>query len=50
VLGVQDDRIVTTELFAWRAASQSFEATGLAPVNHKLKFESDSLRQARSTW
>jgi pilus assembly protein CpaF len=50
VLGVQDDRIVTTELFSWRADSQSFEATGLAPVNPKLKFESDSLRQARSTW
>jgi pilus assembly protein CpaF len=50
VLGVQDDRIVTTELYTWRSDSQAFEATGLAPVSPKLKSELSGFKQVRTPW
>jgi pilus assembly protein CpaF len=37
VLGVQDDRIVTNELFVFNQEQAQFESTGLAPASAKLK-------------
>src|SRR5690606_10285080 len=41
VLGVQDDRIVTNELFTFDAEQDSFTATGLSPALPKLKHTED---------
>jgi pilus assembly protein CpaF len=50
VLGVQDDRIVTTEIFHWRSDNQAFESTGLAPVNPKFKSELGGFKHVRAPW
>jgi pilus assembly protein CpaF len=41
VLGVQEDRIVTNELFVYHPDSNRFEATGLTAASHKLKTNED---------
>ena len=41
VLGVQDDRIVTNELYVFQPDSGRFESTGLAPASNKLKSNED---------
>ena len=41
VLGVQDERIVTNELYVYQPDSGRFEATGLAPASPKLKSNED---------
>jgi pilus assembly protein CpaF len=42
VLGVQDGRIVTNELFVFHPESNRFESTGLAPAALKLKNNEDA--------
>jgi pilus assembly protein CpaF len=41
VLGVQDERIVTNELFVYQPDAKRFEATGLSPANSKLRLQED---------
>jgi pilus assembly protein CpaF len=41
VLGVQDERIVTNELFVFHTESNRFEATGLTPASPKLRGSED---------
>ncbi len=41
VLGVQDGRIVTNELFVYQPERKVFEATGLSPANPKLRLRDD---------
>jgi pilus assembly protein CpaF len=41
VLGVQDDRIVTNELFVFHPDTNRFEATGLSPASPKLRGSDD---------
>lgn len=41
VLGVQDERIVTNELFVYQPEKKVFEATGLSPANPKLRLRED---------
>lgn len=41
VLGVQDDRIVTNELFVFHPESNRFESTGLTPASPKLRSNED---------
>ena len=41
VLGVQEDRIVTNELYVFHPESSRFEATGLTPASPKLKSNED---------
>jgi len=41
VLGVQDDRIVTNELFVYKVDENHFEATGLTPASQKLRGADD---------
>jgi pilus assembly protein CpaF len=41
VLGVQDERIVTNELFVYQTEGKRFEATGLSPANSKLRLPDD---------
>jgi len=42
VQGVQDDRIITIELFVFRTDTNRFEATGLTPVSPKLRSSEDT--------
>jgi pilus assembly protein CpaF len=41
VLGVQDERIVTNELFVFNAEQNRFDATGLTPASPKLRGADD---------
>lgn len=41
VLGVQDGRIVTNELYVYQPETKTFEATGLSPANPKLRLRED---------
>ena len=41
VLGVQDERIVTNELFVYQLERKAFEATGLSPASPKLRLHDD---------
>lgn len=41
VQGVQDDRIVTNELFVFHPDTNRFEATGLTPISPKLRASED---------
>ncbi len=41
VQGVQDDRIVTNELFVFHPDTNRFEATGLTPISTKLRASED---------
>jgi len=41
VLGVQDERILTNELFVYQPELKRFEATGLSPANSKLRLQED---------
>jgi pilus assembly protein CpaF len=41
VLGVQDERIVTNELFVYNAEQGRFDATGLTPASPKLRSSED---------
>ncbi|MBH1986102.1 MAG: CpaF family protein [Burkholderiales bacterium] len=41
VLGVQDERIVTNELFVYQPELKRFESTGLSPANNKLRLQDD---------
>jgi len=41
VLGVQDERILTNELFVYQPELKRFEATGLSPANAKLRLQED---------
>jgi pilus assembly protein CpaF len=41
VLGVQEDRIITNELYVFRTDINKFEPTGLAPASPKLKHSDD---------
>ncbi len=41
VLGVQDDRIVTNELFVFKVDENRFETTGLTPASPKLRGAED---------
>jgi pilus assembly protein CpaF len=41
VLGVQDGRIVTNELYVFHPDSNRFEATGLTPASPKLRTNED---------
>jgi pilus assembly protein CpaF len=41
VLGIQDERIVTNELFVFNAEQNKFEATGLTPASPKLRGAED---------
>ena len=51
VLGVQDDRIVTNELFVFHTDQNRFEATGLTPASPKLRGADDQQGSgARRSW
>jgi len=41
VLGVQDERILTNELFVYQPELKRFESTGLSPANSKLRLQED---------
>ncbi len=41
VLGVQDERIVTNELFVYQPELKRFESTGLSAANNKLRLQDD---------
>ena len=41
VLGVQDERILTNELFVYQPELKRFESTGLSPANAKLRLQED---------
>ncbi|MBU0915168.1 MULTISPECIES: CpaF family protein [Aquabacterium] len=41
VLGVQDERIVTNELFVYQPDRKAFESTGLSPASPKLRLPDD---------
>lgn len=41
VLGVQDERIVTNELFVYQPERKAFESTGLSPASPKLRLHDD---------
>jgi pilus assembly protein CpaF len=41
VLGVQDERIVTNELFVYQPERKAFESTGLSPASPKLRLPDD---------
>jgi pilus assembly protein CpaF len=51
VLGVQDERIVTNELFVFHLEKNQFEATGLTPASPKLR-NAEDLQSAgfRRSW
>lgn len=51
VLGVQDGRIVTNELYVFHAEGNRFASTGLSPASAKLKKHDDQQAQAlRRSW
>lgn len=52
VLGVQDERIVTNELFVFHPETGRFESTGLTPASPKLRGGDDSTSNAsfRRAW
>jgi pilus assembly protein CpaF len=41
VLGVQDERIITNELFIFHPEQNRFESTGLSPASAKLRNSED---------
>jgi pilus assembly protein CpaF len=51
VLGVQDGRIVTNELYVYQPETKVFEATGLSPANPKLRLrEDDQTTRFHRSW
>jgi len=51
VLGVQDGRIVTNELYVYQPETKTFEATGLSPANPKLRLrEDDQTTRFHRSW
>ena len=51
VLGVQDERIMTNELFVYQPERKAFEATGLSPANPKLRLhEDDQVTRFQRSW
>jgi pilus assembly protein CpaF len=51
VLGVQDDRIITNELFTYHPELKRFEATGLTPACTKLRQQDDEqVTRFLSSW